>query len=82
MDDDRNACLEAVLEGYRVKYDSGDKSALLDAVECCAMYQLVMPNGLLIGLQTHTASGKTLQQRPLMKHSRLKEKTLLKRKNG
>ena len=43
MDDNRGATLSAHLEYLRRKYESGDKSALLDAVDYCAMYKLVMP---------------------------------------
>jgi hypothetical protein len=43
LENSRAAHLASHLERYKARYDNGDKAALLEAVEFCALFKLVMP---------------------------------------
>lgn len=40
----REETLNTVLDNYRLKFESGDKSALLEAVGHCAAYKIILPD--------------------------------------
>lgn len=67
MDENRAGCLERMLKWHEIQYRNGDKSALLDAVDYCAAYELVMPDWVSLHFRNSYSKWKYLKVKTLNK---------------